>query len=91
VSVYLIAQLTFSDRKAYARYQERFMDMLRPFRGKLLAADEDPDVLEGSLAIMCHELSLELPRHLRSALQRCRIQRGSNSCIVGVGDEEQLD
>jgi uncharacterized protein (DUF1330 family) len=48
VSVYLIAQLTFSDRAAYARYQQRFMDVMLQFRGKLLAADEHPDVLEGS-------------------------------------------
>ena len=48
MSVYLIAQLTFSDRKVYARYQERFIDVLRRFDGKLLAADESPEVLEGS-------------------------------------------
>jgi uncharacterized protein (DUF1330 family) len=48
MSVYLIAQLTFTDRTAYARYQERFMGVMRQFRGKLLAADERPDVLEGS-------------------------------------------
>jgi uncharacterized protein (DUF1330 family) len=48
MSVYLVAQLTFSDRSAYARYQQRFMGVMQQFRGKLLAADEHPDVLEGS-------------------------------------------
>ena len=44
MSVYVVAQLTFSDRAAYARYQSRFMDVMRRFRGKVLAADEHPDV-----------------------------------------------
>ena len=48
MSVYLVAQLTISDRSAYARYQSRFMDVMNRFQGKLLAADEHPDVLEGS-------------------------------------------
>jgi uncharacterized protein (DUF1330 family) len=48
MSVYLVAQLTFSDRSAYARYQQRFMSVMQQFRGKVLAADEHPDVLEGS-------------------------------------------
>ena len=48
MSVYIIAQLTFVDRSAYDRYQARFMDVMRRFRGRLLAADEQPAVLEGS-------------------------------------------
>ena len=47
MNLYVIAQLTFTDRGAYARYQSRFMDVLRPYRGRLLAADEHPRVLEG--------------------------------------------
>ena len=47
MSVYVVAQLTFVDRAAYARYQSRFMEVMRQFRGKLLAADEHPEVLEG--------------------------------------------
>jgi uncharacterized protein (DUF1330 family) len=48
MSVYVVAQLTFIDRKAYARYQSRFMEVISQFRGKVLAADERPDILEGS-------------------------------------------
>ena len=48
MSVYLVAQLTFTDRATYARYQSRFMAVLGQFRGTLLAADEHPEVLEGS-------------------------------------------
>jgi len=45
--VYAIAQLTITDRAAYRRYQDRFMDVFQRFRGRLLAADESPKVVEG--------------------------------------------
>jgi uncharacterized protein (DUF1330 family) len=48
VTVYILAQLKFGDRPAYDRYQARFMDVFRKFRGRLLAADEHPTLLEGS-------------------------------------------
>jgi len=48
VTVYAIAQLNFTDRAAYDRYQAKFMDVFRRFRGTLLAADEAPRVIEGS-------------------------------------------
>ena len=47
MTVYVIAQLRFSDRSAYDRYQARFMDVFRKFDGRLLAADEHPQVTEG--------------------------------------------
>jgi uncharacterized protein (DUF1330 family) len=47
VTVYAIAQLRFTDRAAYDRYQMRFMDVFGQFRGTLLAADERPQVIEG--------------------------------------------
>lgn len=47
MSVYLVAQLRFTDRVAYDRYQARFWDVFRQFNGKLLAADEQPLVVEG--------------------------------------------
>ena len=48
MTVYAIAQLRFTDRAAYDRYQMRFMDVFRRYRGALLAADEHPQVVEGS-------------------------------------------
>lgn len=48
MTVYILAQLKFADRSAYDRYQARFMDVFRKFRGRLLAADEHPTLLEGS-------------------------------------------
>ena len=48
MTVYVIAQLSFTDRRAYDRYQARFFDVFRKFSGRLLAADESPVVVEGS-------------------------------------------
>ena len=47
MTVYAIAQLRFTDRAAYDRYQARFMEVFRRHPGTLLAADEAPDVIEG--------------------------------------------
>lgn len=46
--VYAIAQLTITDRTAYQRYQDRFMGVMKRFKGRVLAADEHPQVVEGS-------------------------------------------
>jgi len=45
--VYAIAQLTITDRATYTRYQARFMGVMAKFKGRLLAADEKPQVVEG--------------------------------------------
>jgi uncharacterized protein (DUF1330 family) len=47
VTVYAIAQLRFTDRAAYDRYQSKFMEVFRRHPGTLLAADESPQVVEG--------------------------------------------
>ncbi len=47
VTVYAIAQLRFTDRACYERYQVRFMEVFRRHQGTLLAADESPQVVEG--------------------------------------------
>jgi hypothetical protein len=46
--VYAIAQLTITDRAAYGRYVERFMGVMKRFRGRVLASDERPQVIEGT-------------------------------------------
>lgn len=48
MSVYIIAQLRFTRRELYDRYQARFFEVFRKFSGKLLVADERPQVLEGT-------------------------------------------
>lgn len=47
MTVYAIAQLRFTDRAAYDRYQARFLAVFNRYAGTLLAADESPQVLEG--------------------------------------------
>ena len=47
MAVYVVAQLSFTDRGAYDRYRARFMGVFEKFDGRLLAADEHPSVLEG--------------------------------------------
>ena len=48
MTVYVIVQLKMTDRAAYDRYQARFFGVFRKFSGRLLSADESPDVLEGT-------------------------------------------
>jgi len=47
MTAYVLAQLSIQDRARYDRYAARFMPTLKPFDGRLLAADEGPQVLEG--------------------------------------------
>ena len=47
MAVYVIAQLKFTCRELYDRYQSRFVGVFRKFRGKLLT-DEHSAVLEGA-------------------------------------------
>ena len=48
MTVYAIAQLTITDEPAYRRYEARFMEVFAKFKGRALAADESPRVIEGS-------------------------------------------
>jgi len=45
--VYAIAQLNITDRATYDRYQARFMGVMKKFKGRVLASDEHPQVVEG--------------------------------------------
>jgi uncharacterized protein (DUF1330 family) len=46
--VYAIAQLSITDRATYDRYQSKFMSVMKRFKGRVLAADESPKVVEGA-------------------------------------------
>jgi uncharacterized protein (DUF1330 family) len=48
MTVYVIAQLKFTDRAAYDRYASKFMGAMKGFKGRLLVSDEAPRVLEGN-------------------------------------------
>jgi uncharacterized protein (DUF1330 family) len=47
MTAYVMAQLTIHDRTRYDRYAAAFFPTLQPYGGRLLAADETPEVLEG--------------------------------------------
>jgi uncharacterized protein (DUF1330 family) len=47
MTVYVMVQLRFTDCAAYDRYQARFFGVFSRYRGTLLAADAQPQVLEG--------------------------------------------
>ena len=47
MSCYVLAQLKFQDVAAYRRYQAKFFEVMRPFKARLLVADESPRALEG--------------------------------------------
>lgn len=48
MTVYVIAQLKFTNVDRYRRYQEAFPEVWKKYRGQLLAADERPKVVEGT-------------------------------------------
>ena len=47
MSVYLIANLTINDRDRYTQYEDAFMGVFDNYNGKILAVDENQEVLEG--------------------------------------------
>ena len=48
MTAYVIAQLSIHDRARYDRYAAGFLPTLSPFGGRLLAADEAAEVMEGA-------------------------------------------
>ena len=48
MSHYLIATLNIVDRETYSQYEAGFMDVFSQHKGKMLAVDEKPHLLEGS-------------------------------------------
>jgi uncharacterized protein (DUF1330 family) len=47
MTVYVIAQLTIHDNARYQRYSAAFASTLTPYGGSVLAADNNPGVIEG--------------------------------------------
>jgi len=75
MSVYVIAQLTFTKEDLYRRYQARFFDVFMQFKGKLLVADEKPATLEGNwphdkIVVMEFPDSAEAERFISSPAYR---------------------
>lgn len=47
MSVYIISQVTITDREEYDTYSDQFLDVFTQFDGKMLSVDEEPAVLLG--------------------------------------------
>ena len=47
MTVYALAQFTIHDRARYEAYAARFFETMKGHPGRLLAADENPQVVEG--------------------------------------------
>ena len=47
MAAYIVARITINDRERYAQYEAGFMDIFSAHAGKMLAVDENPQVLEG--------------------------------------------
>jgi uncharacterized protein (DUF1330 family) len=86
MSVYIIAQLKFTRRELYDRYQGRFFGVFRKFKGKVLVADERPQVLEGAFE---HDkvVVLEFPDHI-AALE---FQRSSEYAEIAADRKAGAD
>jgi len=48
MTVYAMAQISIHDRERYDSYAARFLKVLTAYDGRLLAADERPEVVEGT-------------------------------------------
>ncbi|MBA9004173.1 DUF1330 domain-containing protein [Thermomonospora cellulosilytica] len=47
MTVYALAQISIHDRGRYDAYVARFMEVFVKYGGRLLAVDEQPEVIEG--------------------------------------------
>lgn len=47
MTIYVVGQISIHDRAQYDRYVSRFMPVLVQYGGRLLAADERPEVVFG--------------------------------------------
>ncbi|MEO2177281.1 MAG: DUF1330 domain-containing protein [bacterium] len=48
MSHYLVAQIDIVDRDEYSKYEAGFLDIFSKYEGKMLAVDEQPNLLEGN-------------------------------------------
>lgn len=47
MTTYVLGQITIHDRPRYDRYKAAFMPVLTKYQGRLLVADEAPEVIDG--------------------------------------------
>jgi uncharacterized protein (DUF1330 family) len=71
MTVYIVAQITISDRDSYAKYEQGFMPVFNLFDGKMLSVDEAPHVLEGDWACTRTVLAAFPDRDMALAWYNC--------------------
>jgi uncharacterized protein (DUF1330 family) len=97
MSVYAVGLISIHDRQRYERYRRRFMDVLLPFGGRLLAADERPRLIRGAFArdkVILIEFDddqafhrwFESPEYRSIALDREAAATGEILLVNGVGE-----
>ncbi len=85
MTVYVIAQVKFTDEARYRKYQARFFDVFKDSGGRLLAADEKPVVLDGEWARdKIVVMSFADEQQARSFLDSPRYQDISKDRIAGA-------
>jgi uncharacterized protein (DUF1330 family) len=47
MAAYIVARITINDRERYAQYEAGFLEIFAAYKGRLLAVDDNPEVLEG--------------------------------------------
>jgi uncharacterized protein (DUF1330 family) len=47
MAAYIVARITIEDRERYGQYEAGFMEIFAAHTGRLLAVDDNPEVLEG--------------------------------------------
>jgi uncharacterized protein (DUF1330 family) len=62
MSAYLIANLTINDPDRYSQYEDAFMAVFETYNGKVLAVDENQEVLEGDYD-RTRTVLIEFPTH----------------------------
>ena len=48
MTVFVVAQITISDREEYALYEAGFLEIFQKYEGTMLSVDENPAVIEGA-------------------------------------------
>ena len=90
MTVYVVAQMRFTDRETYDRYAREFLTVFREHEGTVLAAEEHPVILEGNhdwekVVLLSFPTGQALDDWAGSAAYRC-ISRdrhaGRESCVI---------
>ena len=84
MSVYIIAQLKFTHRELYDRYQSRFMGVFSKFKGKLLVADAHPVVLCVAFPVDALSLPIVADALKQSVIDHIRILAKGSSIGLAI-------